>query len=191
MNVILSYLSTNHDIKTKHAPAVLVSIYKTLQKELWFIKAGRFSLFYKYGERKINTRVCFLFLVAPVSLRLSFLHLYTGLIVYMSVHPSPLHVCVYVIVKYLSFHPHIHPRHHPRAPSWRAHTPLLAHLLWAGGLVKASCLQALLPTKISYRFPLISACWCCTPANETVCDHRTALSTLERRLPRRRLTLCA
>lgn len=100
------YLSTNHDIKTKHAPAVLVSIYKTVQKELWFIKAGRFSLFYKYGERKINVHVCFLFLVAPVSLCLSFLHLYTGLIVYMSVHPSPLHVCVCMWLWniYLSIH---------------------------------------------------------------------------------------
>lgn len=138
-------------------------------------------------------RVCFLFLVASVSFCLSFLHLHTCLIVYLSVHPSPVHACVCVsaIVKYLSFHPHIHPHHHPHAPSWRVHTPLLAHLLWAGGLVKASCLQALLPTKISYRFPLISACCCCSPANETVCDHRTALSTLELRLPRRRLTLCA
>lgn len=45
-------LSTNHDAETKHAPAVLVTIYKTLRKELWFIKAGRFSLFYKYGEGK-------------------------------------------------------------------------------------------------------------------------------------------
>lgn len=135
--------------------------------------------------------VCFLFLVASVSLCSSFLHLHTGLIVYLSVRPSISASCVCVIVKYLSFHPHIHPRHHPLAPSWRVHTPLLAHLLWAGGLVKASCLQALLPTKISYRFPLISACCCCTPANETVCDHRTALSTLERRLPRRCLTLCA
>lgn len=105
----------------------------------------------------------------------------------LHVHPSIFASCVRLIAKYLSFRPHVY----PRAPPWRWFSRLLAHLLWARGLVKASCLQALLPTKISYRFPLISGCCCCRPANETVCDHRTALSTLERRLPRRCLTLCA
>lgn len=104
MNVILSIHLTNHDTKTKHAPAVLVTIYKTLQKELWFIKAGQFSLFYKYCERKINVHVCFLFLVASVSLCSSFLHLHTGLIVYLSVHPSLLRVCVWLWNIYLSIH---------------------------------------------------------------------------------------
>lgn len=42
--------------------------------------------------------------------------------------------------------------------------------------------------KISYRLPLIYACCCCSSANEAVCDHGTAPSTLELRLPRHCLT---
>ncbi len=65
-----------------------------IQKELWFIKAGRFSLFYKYVRRgKINVHICFPFLFASISFCLFFLCLHTGLIVYSSVHPSPLCVC--------------------------------------------------------------------------------------------------
>ncbi len=37
-------LSTNHDIETKHAPAVLVTIYKTLRKELWLLKRAVFAV---------------------------------------------------------------------------------------------------------------------------------------------------
>lgn len=63
---------------------------------------------------------------------------------------------VCLIVKYLSLCPNIHlpppNRSQPPPPAslhplGRDHTQLLAPLLQAGGLVKASCLQALLPTK--------------------------------------------
>ncbi len=175
-------LSTNRDIETKHAPAVLVTIYK---RNYGLLKRVGFRCFINTARENkcahlFSLPLCLHFFL-PVFLVSSY-RPYSLLIC-----PSISALCVWLWNIYLSIHTSIL----ILARLWRVHTPLLAHLLGAGGLVKASCLQTLLPTKISYRFTLISACCCCTPANETVCDHRTALSTLERRLPRRCLTLCA
>lgn len=56
------------------------------------------------------------------------------------------------------------------------------------GLWKLRVYRPCCPQKISYRLPLIYACCCWSSANEAVCDHGTAPSTLEPRLPRRCLT---
>lgn len=56
--------------------------------------------------------------------------------------------------------------------------------LWKLRVYRPCCPQK----KISYRLPLIYACCCCSSANEAVCDHGTAPSTLELRLPRCCLT---
>lgn len=105
------------------------------------------------------------------------------------VHPSLLSICVVcVIVKYLSLCPHV--RLPPRPVIFLEEIMPSSWLLSSRleGLWKLRVYRPCCPQKISHRLPLIHACCCCSSANEAVCDHGTALSTLELRLPRCCLT---
>lgn len=85
-------LSTNHDIETKHAPAVLVTIYKTLRKNYGLLKRGGFRCFINTARenkcaRLFSLPLCLHFFL-PVFLVSSY-RPYSLLFL----HPSPLRVC--------------------------------------------------------------------------------------------------
>lgn len=109
---------------------------------------------------------------------------------FLSLCPSISVVCL--IVKYLSLCPNIHlpPPNRSQPPPSPPSTPL-AEIMPSSwllsstleGLWKLRVYRPCCPQKISYRLPLIYACCCWSSANEAVCDHGTAPSTLEPRLP--------